>query len=61
MSPTLYFMIVALLCTDAMADRTTTVQMDQQGRLYIPKAVRQSLGIENESATLQLEVTVIDD
>ena len=34
--------------------------MDKQGRLYIPKPVRESLGVEGESATLELGVSVID-
>lgn len=44
-----------------MEERTTTVQMDKQGRLYVPKAVRRSLGIEGEKATLELDITVVDD
>jgi len=44
-----------------MSERTTTVQMDKQGRLYIPKAVRDSLGIVDENATVELTVRVIDD
>jgi len=44
-----------------MSERTTTVQMDKQGRLYIPKAVRDSLGIAGENATVELTVRVIDD
>lgn len=43
-----------------MAELTTTVQMDEQGRLYIPKAVRRSLGIEGESATLEIDVEVVE-
>jgi len=35
------------------------VQMDTQGRLYLPKATRQALGIEGKSATLNLTVEVI--
>lgn len=37
------------------------VQMDTQGRLYIPKATRQALGVEGDSATLNLNVEVIAD
>jgi len=44
-----------------MSERTTTVQMDKQGRLYIPKPVRESLGIVGESATVELDVKVVDD
>jgi bifunctional DNA-binding transcriptional regulator/antitoxin component of YhaV-PrlF toxin-antitoxin module len=35
--------------------------MDRQGRLYIPKAVRQSLGIASQAATLELDVRVVND
>lgn len=40
---------------------TTTVQVDEQGRLYIPKAVRQKLGIDGEERTLEIEVRVEED
>jgi len=42
-------------------EKECQVQMDTQGRLYIPKATRTALGIESESATLNLKVKVIDD
>jgi bifunctional DNA-binding transcriptional regulator/antitoxin component of YhaV-PrlF toxin-antitoxin module len=34
--------------------------MDHQGRLYVPKAVRESLDIEGKSATLELKVAVVE-
>jgi AbrB family looped-hinge helix DNA binding protein len=37
---------------------TVTVQIDNQGRCYIPKAAREKLGIEGVSATADLEVRV---
>lgn len=40
--------------------RECQVQMDSQGRLYIPKATRKALGIEGQSATLNLDVEVLD-
>jgi len=43
-----------------MAERTTTVQMDEQGRLYIPKPVRESLNVEGMSATVELGVEVLE-
>jgi hypothetical protein len=41
-------------------DPTCRVQMDHQGRLYVPKAVRESLDIEGKSATLELKVAVLE-
>lgn len=43
-----------------MSELTTVVEMDEQGRLYIPKAVRRSLGIEGQPATLEIDVEVVD-
>jgi len=37
---------------------TATVQMDKRGRCYIPKAAREKLGIEGESANVEIEVRV---
>jgi len=34
----------------------TTVKVDEQGRCYIPKPVRQKLGFEGEEVTVELEV-----
>jgi len=36
-------------------------QVDTQGRLYIPKATRRALGIEGESANVELTVEVLAD
>jgi len=33
-------------------------QIDEQGRLYLPKATRQALGIEGKSANVELTVDV---
>lgn len=44
-----------------MAERTTTVQMDEQGRLYVPKPVRESLGVDGERATVEMDIRVVDD
>lgn len=43
-----------------MVERTTTVQMDDRGRLVIPKAVRESLGVEDQSATVEIDVSVVE-
>ena len=37
---------------------TTTVTIDEQGRLYLPKAVRKKLGIEGEETLAEIEVRV---
>ena len=39
-----------------MVERTTTVNVDEQGRLYIPKPVRQALGIEGKEANVEITV-----
>ncbi len=36
----------------------TTVKMGEQGRLTIPKAVRESLGVDGEKSVLSLDVEV---
>lgn len=36
----------------------TTVEIDEQGRLTIPKPVRRALEIEGEEALIQLEIDV---
>lgn len=41
-----------------MEERTTTVNMDEQGRLYVPKPVRQALGINGEERTVEITVRV---
>lgn len=44
-----------------MGERTTTVKVDERGRLYIPKAVREDLGFEGEEATVEITVQYEDD
>ena len=43
-----------------MAERTTTVQVDEQGRCYIPKPVRASLDFEGDAATVELDVRLVE-
>jgi len=43
-----------------MAERTTTVQVDEQGRCYIPKAVRDSLDFGDSAATVELDVRLVE-
>jgi len=40
--------------------RECQAQVDKQGRLYLPKATREALGIKGESANVNLEVEVIE-
>jgi len=44
-----------------MAKYTATVEMDARGRVVVPKPIRRQLGIEGESATLEIEVGRADD
>lgn len=39
-----------------MEQATVTVQMDEQGRVVIPKAARRKLGIDDTAATVEIEV-----
>jgi len=39
-----------------MDTATVTVPIDAQGRITIPAAARQKLGIDGESATVEVEV-----
>lgn len=39
---------------------STTVEIDEDGRLTIPKPSRKKLGIDGENALLDLDVEVID-
>ena len=39
---------------------TFTVNVSDQGRLYIPHAVRRAMGINGESAVVEVEATAID-
>lgn len=38
----------------------TTVNLDEQGRCYIPKPAREKLGIEGESLAIEVEIRVDD-
>jgi bifunctional DNA-binding transcriptional regulator/antitoxin component of YhaV-PrlF toxin-antitoxin module len=40
--------------------RECQAQVDKQGRLYLPKATRKALGIQGESANVNLKVEVIE-
>jgi AbrB family looped-hinge helix DNA binding protein len=37
---------------------STTVEIDEQGRLTVPKPVREALEIEGEEALIQLDIDV---
>lgn len=37
---------------------TATVKVDEQGRTYLPKAVREKLGFDGEETHVELEVRV---
>lgn len=41
-----------------MPERTTTVKISEQGRLYVPKPVRESLGIDGEETNIEITVRV---
>lgn len=41
-----------------MSEATTTVTVDERGRLYLPKAVREKLDIEGEETVVEVEVRV---
>jgi len=41
-------------------EATSTVQLDTQGRLNIPAAVRRALDIYDRKATLRLDIEVLD-
>ena len=44
-----------------MVDKATaTVQMDRNGRLYIPAGARKALDIYEKSATLKLDIEVLE-
>jgi bifunctional DNA-binding transcriptional regulator/antitoxin component of YhaV-PrlF toxin-antitoxin module len=40
---------------------TTTVEMDNEGRLTIPKPTRKALGIEGQAAIIQLNIEVREE
>jgi len=44
-----------------MSNVTTTVQMDANGRLVIPKDARRALGVNGEAAIVQIDAEVIAD
>lgn len=44
-----------------MAERTTTVKVDEQGRMYIPKPIREELGFEGESVNVEITVRYDDE
>lgn len=37
---------------------TATVKMDERGRVFVPKAVREKLDVNGESAHVEIEVRV---
>lgn len=41
-----------------MKERTTTVKMDERGRLYVPQPVREALGVEGEEVNVEIVVRV---
>lgn len=44
-----------------MAEQASaTVQVDSEGRMYLPAQTRKALDIHGESATLDLDVAVIE-
>lgn len=45
----------------SMTERTATVEMDDQGRLYVPKAVRKSLGVLGERTMVEIDIELIED
>lgn len=44
-----------------MQEATTVVKIDEQGRLYVPKPVREALGIEGDEKHVEIKITVEDD
>lgn len=44
-----------------MTKRTTTVKMDERGRIYVPKSVRSSLDIVGEEVHVELTIEVLDE
>lgn len=41
-----------------MDERTTTVEVDERGRLTIPKPIRKALGIDGEQTTAEITIRV---
>lgn len=44
-----------------MKERTTTVTISDQGRLYVPKPVRESLGIDGKEMNIEIAVRIDED
>lgn len=44
-----------------MTEATTTVNVDEQGRCYIPKPVRERLGFDGEDVTVEMIVKYDDE
>jgi len=40
--------------------RQTDVQVDERGRMTIPKGIREQLGIEDTSADVRVSIEVLD-
>lgn len=47
-----------LVCFQNRMAETTTVQMDEEGRVTVPKPTRELLGVESEKAILRLNIEV---
>ena len=43
-----------------MVELTTTTRIDEQGRLYLAKPVREALGIDGDTAMVELDVRPVD-
>ena len=43
-----------------MVELTTTTRIDEQGRLYLTKPVREALGIDGDAAVVELDVRPVD-
>ena len=43
-----------------MVELTTTTRIDEQGRLYLAKPVREALGIDGDAAMVELDVRPVD-
>lgn len=41
--------------------RQTDVQIDERGRIVIPKSIRRQLGIDGESADVRVSLEVLDE
>lgn len=40
-------------------EATTTVQMDGEGRITVPKSTRKALDVDDEAADLELDIRVL--